>query len=43
MGQAFMCGANSLFVGGYLTRAGRGVEEDLKFVRDIKEMWGSND
>ncbi len=43
MGQAFMCGANSLFIGGYLTRAGRAVEEDLKFIRDVREMWGTND
>ncbi len=40
MGSAFMAGANSLFIGGYLTRAGRSVEEDLKFIGDIKRMWG---
>lgn len=41
MGTAFLAGANSLFIGGYLTRAGRSVEEDLKFIADIKRMWGA--
>jgi biotin synthase len=40
MGLAFMSGANSLMVGGYLTVRGRSVEEDKKFIEDIKKMWG---
>lgn len=40
MGMAFMAGANSLMVGGYLTVRGRSVEEDKKFIEDIKKMWG---
>ena len=39
MGMAFMCGANSLFIGGYLTKAGRAIEDDLKFVEEVKKMW----
>lgn len=39
MGMAFMAGANSLMVGGYLTVRGRSVEEDKKFIEDIKKMW----
>lgn len=39
MGLAFMSGANSLMVGGYLTVRGRSVEEDKKFIEDIKKMW----
>lgn len=42
MGTAFLAGANSLFIGGYLTRAGRSVEEDLKFIANIKRMWNGN-
>lgn len=41
MGMAFMSGANSLMVGGYLTLRGRSVEEDKKFIDDIKKMWGN--
>lgn len=40
MGMAFMCGANSLMIGGYLTIKGRSIEEDKKLVNDIKKMWG---
>ena len=39
MGMAFMCGANSMIVSGYLTTCGRAIEEDLKFVDDIKKLW----
>lgn len=39
MGMAFMCGANSMIVSGYLTTCGRDIEEDLKFVEDIKKLW----
>ena len=39
MGMAFMCGANGMLVGGYLTTKGRSVEEDKKIIQDIKKMW----
>ncbi len=39
MGMAFMAGANSMMVGGYLTVRGRSVEEDMKFIENIKRMW----
>ncbi len=39
MGMAFMSGGNGMLVGGYLTMRGRSVEEDLKFVENIKKMW----
>lgn len=39
MGMAFMAGANSMMVGGYLTIRGRSVEEDKKFINNIKKMW----
>lgn len=42
MGMAFMSGANSMIVSGYLTTCGRSIEEDTKFAEDIKKMW-SND
>ncbi len=41
MGMAFMAGANSMMVGGYLTVRGRSVEEDKKFIENIKKMWNS--
>ena len=37
--MAFMAGANSMMVGGYLTIRGRSVEEDKKFINNIKKMW----
>lgn len=40
MGMAFMTGANGMLVGGYLTVKGRSIEEDQKFIEDIKKMWG---
>jgi biotin synthase len=39
MGMAFMSGANGMLIGGYLTVRGRSVEEDLKFVENLKKMW----
>ena len=39
MGMAFMCGANSMIVSGYLTTCGRAIEEDLNFIDDIKKLW----
>jgi len=41
MGMAFMAGANSMMIGGYLTLKGRSVEEDKKFIDNIKRIWGS--
>ncbi len=41
MGLAFMSGANSMIVGGYLTTRGRSVEDDMKFISDIKKIWNS--
>lgn len=43
MGMAFMCGANSMIVSGYLTTCGRAIEDDLKFVDDIKKLWGASE
>ncbi|MCK5545483.1 MAG: biotin synthase BioB, partial [Desulfobulbaceae bacterium] len=39
LGMAFMAGADGLMIGGYLTRKGRPPEDDLTFVRDMKEIW----
>lgn len=39
MGLAFMSGANGMLVGGYLTTRGRGKDEDIKFINDIKDLW----
>lgn len=41
MGMAFMCGANSMIVSGYLTTCGRSIEEDTKFADDIKKLWSN--
>jgi biotin synthase len=32
---AFLAGANGMIIGGYLTTAGRGIQDDLKMVRDL--------
>jgi len=39
MGSAFMCGANGMLVGGYLTLRGREAHEDKKFIENIKKLW----
>lgn len=39
MGSAFMCGANGMLVGGYLTVKGRSEEEDFTFVENVRRMW----
>ncbi len=39
MGMAFMCGANGMLIGGYLTIKGRSIEEDKKLIENIKKMW----
>lgn len=33
--MAFMAGANGMIIGGYLTTAGRSVEQDLRMVKDL--------
>lgn len=38
---AFMSGANGMLIGGYLTIKGRAVEEDHKFIKEIKRLWAS--
>lgn len=42
MGMAFLCGANALFVGGYLTKAGRSIDDDFKFIQEVKEIWNKS-
>lgn len=42
MGLAFMAGANGMLVGGYLTVKGRSVEEDYRFVENLKLLWSEN-
>ncbi len=39
LSSAFMAGADGMMIGGYLTRRGRTVAKDLKFVGDIKKIW----
>jgi biotin synthase len=38
-GMAFMSGANGILVGGYLTRPGRSVEDDLRLVAEVRAAW----
>jgi len=38
-GLAFMAGADAMLTGGYLTVRGRPVQEDLKMVNEIKQLW----
>lgn len=42
MGLAFMAGANGMLVGGYLTVKGRSVEEDYRFIENLKLLWSEN-
>ncbi|NPA94936.1 MAG: biotin synthase BioB [Thermodesulfobacteria bacterium] len=37
--MAFMAGADSMLIGGYLTTRGRQVEMDLDMVSKVKELW----
>lgn len=39
MGSGFLSGANGMLIGGYLTVKGRGIEEDINFIKEIKELW----
>lgn len=39
MGTLFLSGINGMLVGGYLTIKGRSIEDDKKFVEDIKKLW----
>lgn len=41
MGSAFLAGANGLMIGGYLTIKGRSVEDDFKFIENLKKIWES--
>ena len=36
---AFLAGANGMIIGGYLTRAGRAVEEDRRLVEGVRAAW----
>lgn len=36
---AFMAGANGMLIGGYLTIKGRGIDEDMRLVAEIKRLW----
>ncbi|MEA3488995.1 MAG: biotin synthase BioB [Candidatus Omnitrophota bacterium] len=38
-GLMYMAGADGMMVGGYLTIAGRSVEEDRALVEEIKKLW----
>jgi biotin synthase len=38
-GMMYMAGANGMMVGGYLTIAGRSVEDDQKLISEIKKLW----
>ena len=35
----YSAGANGMMMGGYLTIAGRAVEEDQALVKEIKKLW----
>ena len=35
----FKAGANGMLIGGYLTVAGRSVDEDLALVREVNQLW----
>ena len=39
MGSAFLAGANGLMIGGYLTVNGRSIEDDFRFIENIKKLW----
>lgn len=41
MGTAFLAGANGMLIGGYLTIRGRSVDEDFKFIENLKRIWGN--
>ncbi len=36
---AFLAGANSILIGGYLTVKGRSIEEDERLVDEVKRLW----
>ena len=38
-GLLYLAGANGMMVGGYLTIAGRSVDEDRALVRDVETLW----
>lgn len=38
-GMGFMAGANGMLVGGYLTVKGRSIEDDFRFIKEIRKIW----
>jgi len=38
-GMMYMAGANGMMVGGYLTIAGRSVEDDRALVEEVRKLW----
>ncbi len=38
-GLAFWAGADAMLIGGYLTVRGRAVDQDLRLVKEVKELW----
>jgi biotin synthase len=40
-GMIYMAGANGMMVGGYLTIAGRSVEEDQALVEEVRRLWNA--
>jgi biotin synthase len=38
-GLMYMAGANGMMIGGYLTVAGRSVDEDLALVNEVRDLW----
>ncbi len=41
-GLAFWAGADAMLIGGYLTVRGRAIEQDLRLVEEVKELWKRN-
>lgn len=41
MGSGFLSGANGMLTGGYLTVKGRDIQDDLKFIKNIKNLWNN--
>jgi len=39
LGAALLAGADAMMIGGYLTRQGRSVQEDLRLVSEVRALW----
>ncbi len=39
LSSAFMCGADGMMIGGYLTERGRSPLSDVRFVEEIRRIW----